>query len=417
MRGRATAPLGSVQRHHRRPYAALVCGQGVRRAFALLLAPLLVAGCFGGGDEAQPPVEIETASNGTTAENATLPDGRGVSSGNLETNRTEAGAGGMEHKHDYWQGAEQVTLYDERVGLSFLPFFPDGEGSSPKGVAYVKLRNGTLVYEGTARVTVTISAPRVFTQDDPAPPAITLQYRTAADADWRESVPLTLGEPFEVEVQPKETDMPHSTWSLWLWRLTGDRYLENVHVNIVAHKGREVVDWPGHPDFYADRPHRIVLDADVTTVIKGFPENTMYEGNDWELPEKLISHGTERVEVWTNITAVRATSPTAAEPLAFYLNYHNATDLGFEGIFNYVEDAEGRNDKTSYHFVVPVDPAGMDAPYQPSSRWGFRLEAGYGAGPLAGVPIPFAGGGGCTDCASYEIDYHITVVAYAAPEV
>lgn len=381
----------------------------------LLLLPGALAGCFGGDDS--PGEEAPQAVANESATTAQLPDGRGQSAGNLETNKTEEGVGGVEHKHDYWQGQEQVVLFQDDVTLSFIPLFPDGEGSTPKGVAYVKLPSDRQVFEGTEKVTVLVGAPTLRGAEIPNPPQVTLQYRSAADADWREPVPIAYGAALEIPVEPKETDMPHSTFSLWVFRITSDRPAVAasgvVNVTVTAHKGREVVDWPGHPDFYGDKAYRVVLDKDVTTHIRGFPENVFYEGNDWAVPDLLISHGTARVEVWTNITSAKATSPTVADPVSFYLNMHNATQVGFENdIFNWFDDADGRNDLASYHFVVPVSDVGMDGPYQPASRWGFRLEAGYGASAVKDV-VPF---GGCGDCASYDIDYHVTVIAYPPAE-
>ena len=380
----------------------------------LLVLPLLLAGCFGGGGE------VETAdtpeANGTPTDPPALPDGRGTSAGSIETNKTEEGVGGVDHKHDYWEGQDTVMLYQDDITLSIFPTFPDGPGTTPKGVAYVKLPPGRLVYEGAEKVTVLVGTPEVAfgLAEDPSPAGLNMQVRTAADTDWRPAVPITYGTPLDIPVSPKETDMPHSTTSLWVFRLVAERGLFSVvNVTITTSRGGDVVDWPGHPDFYADnKTHRVVMDSDVTTHINGFPENMFYENpKGWAAPTFLISHGTKRLEIWANVSGTTATSPTAAEPVSYVLNWHNASKADFEGdIFNYVEDAEGKNDLKSYHFRLEVDEGGMDGPYQPSSRWGFRLEAGYGNDAATGLPIPFAGG--CTDCASYDVSYHLTIIAY-----
>lgn len=380
----------------------------------LLVLPLALAGCFGGDDPVEP---AETPPvNQTPEEPPALPDGRGTSAGSIETNATEQGVGGVEHKHDYWQGQETAVLYQDDVVLSIFPTFPDGQGTMPKGVAYVKLPDGKLVYEGADRVSFLAGPPDVpfGRAPDPAPPGLMMQYRTAADTEWRPATALTYGTPFEIPVGPTETDMPHSTTSLWVFRLVAERggFEERVNVTITAYRGGDVVDWPGHPDFYADKAERVLLDEDVTTHINGFPDNMFYENpKGWAHPTYLVSHGTKRLEIWANVSGTTATTPTAAEPVSYVLNWHNATKAEFEGdIFNYVTDAEGKNDLKSYHFTLEVDPTGMDGPYQPSSRWGFRIEAGYGNPAIADLPIPFAGG--CTDCASYDVSYHLTIIAY-----
>ena len=58
--------------------------------------------------------------------------------------------------------------------------------------------------------------------------------------------------------------------------------------------------------------------------------------------------------------------------------------------------------------VLNVTPESMDGPYQPTSRWGFRLDAGFGSpAAVPGVPVV-----GFSDGASYDVSYHIKVVAY-----
>lgn len=383
---------------------------------ALLLVPAL-AGCFGGGDEPIPvgdDSDLDPAGNRTFADNATLPDGRGESAGLKETNVTEEGVGGVEHKHDYWNGAESVTLFQRNVGLSFLPFFPNGEGSNPASVGYVKLPEGMLVYEGADRVSVLVASPTVRGAANPSPPAVMMQVRTAVDSDWRDAEAVTFDAPMEVAVSPQETDMPHSTHSLWMWRFTADNgYLQSLNVTITAHRGRDVVDWPGHPDFYATSAERVVFDGESDAVMKAFPDNSMYEDDDWAHPDKLISHGTGLLRVWANITSF--SSRTGAPATHFYLNYHNASEGDFEAIFNEVADARGENNLESYYFEVPVDHGGMDGPYQPQSRWGFRLEAAVGGvAPVGGIPFL---SGGCGDCDAYEMTYTLKIVAVRADEV
>lgn len=377
---------------------------------AVLLATLLLsAGCFGKDDEPADPLATAAPAANDSASNATLPDGRGESLGNKETNRTEAGVGGVEHRHDYWAGREQVVVLQQDVAFAPFPFFPDGQGTPPKGVAYLTLPEGMLVYEGAEKVTLVVKpAPVRGVAPSPAPPALTVQYRTAADAEWREPAALPYEQPFEVQVEPQETDMPHSTVSLWNFRLVADRpstSAERVNVTVTAYRGRDVADWPGHPDFYAETSERVVLDRAVTTHVYGFPENTFYEGMDaYEVPDKLISYGTGVVDVYVNVTRFTATLPVS--PTEYILYVHNATDLGIVCCPEGYQDVNGKNDLASYHFQVPVDVPGMDSPYQPHSRWGFYLAARVGA------PVPVAHG--FTDGASYDVEYHMTIIARKA---
>ncbi len=63
-----------------------------------------------------------------------------------------------------------------------------------------------------------------------------------------------------------------------------------------------------------------------------------------------------------------------------------------------------KNDLATYQFAVPVDDVGMDGPYQPASRWGFRAMATFA--DVEGVV------GFCPGCFPYDIEYDIEVVAY-----
>ncbi len=374
-------------------------------AIALMVSSLAMAGCIGPKAEPKDDTLDESATN-ESGGNTTLPDGRGESLGNLETNKTEEGSGGIDHKHDYWKGREQVVVFEDIVGFFPEPVYPDGEGSDPKSVAYVKLPNTTLVYEGTNKLSVVASNPTLFDQADPQAPALFLQYRSAADADWRDPVSMPYDTPLDFAVLPKETDMPHSTLSLWVFRITTDRPTwSDFELTITAHKGQDVVDWPGHPDFYADKNERKVADnKHVSTHMSGMAEGYLYDaGSSWAQPDKLISYGTSKLVVIINIT--NAQSQFGAAATGFFLEVHDATIIGPEIRFGdrYFE-RDDANDLRTYVFEVPVDPAGMDGPYQPASRWGFRAMATF-------ADIDAAGLGLCPGCFSYDIEYDLTVIA------
>ena len=398
-------------------------------AVALLAFSLALAGCLRGGDP--PEVNDTPVINETTEQNATLPDGRGESAGLLETNKTEEGVGGVEHKHDYWKGQDRVVLLDRPVSVSCPPCMPDGEGSQPKSVAYVKLGAlpgatedaenddgvpeegaSAMVYEGAASVEILFQTPFVLTADAPAPhpspPALFVQYRSAADADWQAPLPVTYGTPVVVEVTPEMTDMPHSTRSLWVFRISTDRPESiDVPMQVTVVKGRDVVDWPGHPDFYADKPSRVVMQQHVTTRMSGLESAFLYDsGGTWANPEKLISWGTKEITVIVNVTS--ATNAYGAEPTGYFLEVHDATIIGPEITFgSRHSEINGANDLKTYEFAIAVNETGMDGPYQPASRWGFRLMATF-----ADFDLPTGGGIGlCPGCFPYDIEYDIVVIA------
>ncbi len=386
----------------------------VARAAVVVLATLvLLSGCIGPKDKGVKPAALNAANN-TTNQTAVLPDGRGESLGNLETNKTENGTGGQQHKHDYWKGAESVTIFSGDVSFFPTPLFPDGQGSQPKSVAYVKLPNTSFVFEGSDLVTLNAKQgqacldPTLPCAPDAAPPKLHLEYRSAADSSWRDAGDLAFGSPTKIPVQPKETDMPHSVLSLWVFRVTTDNpSLSSVNLTIVTHKGREVVNWPGHPDFYADSDVRVVAqNKHVKTHMSGAAEAELYDqGGTWASPDKLISYGTGKLLVIVNVSS--AVTQTGQSPTGFFLEVHNATIIGPEVEFgDRYGDKDKKNDLKHYEFEVPVDGAGMDSPYQPASRWGFRVMATY-----AELPDNPVANGLCPGCFSYDIEYDLTVIA------
>lgn len=382
------------------------------RALVLALAALLLAaGCIGAKKEDGPPA---APVNKTEAHNVTLPDREGVCSGCVETNKTvNSTVDGKDHKHDYWKGRETVTIFQNDVGFFPLPVFPDGEGSQPRSVAYVKLPNSSLVYEGSDSVTLLGQEGSACPVDpagpcapNPVPNKFHLEYRSAADAAWRDAGELASGTPLKITVLPKESDMPHSVLSLWVFRITTENpSITTLNLTITTHKGRDVVNWPGHPDFYADGDVRVVaMNKHVKTHMSGIAESFLYDqGGTWAAPDKLISYGTGKLLVFINVTSF--STQTGQPPTGFFLEVHNATIIGPEVTFGArYHDKDKKNDLKSYVFEVPVDGAGMDGPYQPASRWGFRTMATYAEIPVADIGL-------CPGCFAYDIEYDLTVLA------
>lgn len=389
-----------------------------RRALALLLSLLAptvsLAGCFNsGGGDGDDDLDQTNMTGNQGAPNATLPDDRGEAIAFQETNKTEEGLGGVEHKHDYWKGETRAVVFSDTVFFSFIPVYPDGPGSNPRSVAYIKLPQPNLVYEGATSVEVLVESVDVEGVAHPMAPALTLTYRTASGDGFQDGPALAIGSPAILPVSAKETDMPHSVSSLWAFRIATDRpeWFSTAKVTITAVKGSEVVDWPGHPEFYTDSSQRVVVDKDFKVHRAGLDELMLYgAASTWVAPDKLISYGTGRLDVFINIT--RAVASNGAEPKGFFLEYHNATILDAENRFNErLDDEEKGREFThkDYHFVIEVDPNGMDGPYQPKSRWGFRPVATF-----AELPDNPVANGLCPGCFAYDIEYHMTIIATKA---
>ena len=386
---------------------------------ALALVTLPLAGCI-----AEEPTGTGLTPTNATDEDTplTTPDGRGEFAAFKETNRTEEGLGGVEHAHDYWLGRDRVVIGEIESGLIPFPLTPaDGNGKQyTPGTAIADFQppQPNLVYEGTATLEVVMNRVSLLTPGavrDSAPdhPAanFNFQYLTAKDSpgEWREGGPLPVGQPVIIQVAPDEVDMPHATGSLWAFRFYTDEPTAVVfNATITVVRGEEVEEWPGHPDFYADKTHRVVLDKDAQTKAYGIAKYLVTgEDTSWNHPEKLISYGTRELHVFVNFTKIEGLQ----QPTKFYLDFHNATIVPGIGDFDpaqtriYDEGTDGK----SYHFVIGpehVNDGGMDSPYQTMSRWGFRvlgeLEDAAGNPNCLGL---------ASSCLEYIVDYHMTIIA------
>jgi hypothetical protein len=146
--------------------------------------------------------------------------------------------------------------------------------------------------------------------------------------------------------------------------------------------------------------------------MSGAAESFLYDqGGTWAAPDKLISYGTGKLVVIINVTSF--STQTGAAPTGFFLEVHNATIIGPEVTFGErFGEKDKKNDLKHYEFNVPVDGAGMDGPYQPASRWGFRVMATFAQIPVSN-PVASAL---CPGCFSYDIEYDLTVLAIHDPK-
>ena len=360
-----------------------------------------LAGCIGGNDDE--PIETEnTNQTQGLPDNATVaPDGRGDISAFKETNKTETGMGGQMHAHDYWQGKERldsVAWIDG--GLIPFPVTPckKSDGSCTAGGSGETYPPGTaiadfdlaappemgMIYEGTQKVEVKLVKLNSLADDTPPNPAgkVYFDYLAANDepGQFRKGGELTLDQPFVIDIEPTDADMPHQTKSLWIFRIYSNTEMVTFGFNITISlvRGYDVVNWPPHPDLYADRPTRVVYEGPQDIGSKGSIDSLLY-GSDagWLHPEKVISWGTDRVEV--TITNVQFTpdTPVAPPPKGFVFEYHNASKPPLLGNGEQgVRMEDPTSDGTTYRFVIDLTEDrgdAMDTPYAQYSRWGFRL--------------------------------------------
>lgn len=406
----------------------------MRRLVALALAAFIaLAGCMRPG--AEEPVDAQSeASAETNVSREALPDERGGEFAAFnETNATEEGVGGIDHRHDYWQGRDRVAIIEEDVHM-FSCCYTTKPGARS---GFFEIEPGALVYEGTGKVVVTLSEPvrrscgavitmfdgdgpvctdRYAPIDDPAggPAGLHLLVRDAMGTELVDMGEIGWNAPFEIKItDARQTDMPHATNTLWDFEFASDDMtLSTIRfhllIEVVREGDREIPQWPGHPEFYADVTERLVLDLQDATTVEDGP-NTLIDPNAprpaYHAPEKLVSWGTHTLHVYANITDVRTDNP-ALTPGAWALRWHNASG----GI-----DEESLDEHTGavreLSWKLRVDNGSMDNPYAPSSRWGFQVVGYFNVGAEP-ADIWFSCSG---FCASYEIVYDLKVVASSIP--
>jgi hypothetical protein len=167
----------------------------------------------------------------------------------------------------------------------------------------------------------------------------------------------------------------------------------NTNVTITIVKGYDVVNWPPHPDLYADHPVRTVFDGPVKLQSQGTVDANVW-GSDagWVHPQKVISWGTDGVDV--TITNVQFSSNLPVTPSGWVFEYNNASKpplLGNGAQYSGRLKDAGSDGKT-YHFTIDLtkdDGQAYDTPYAQYSRWGFRLVPQFDEGQSVCPDDPF----------------------------
>lgn len=392
------------------------------------LLGVYASGCIGAKD----PVTAANFTNKTPTTNATCFDSCTKIVAFNETNKTETGAGGVDHTHDYWAGKSRMTIMTRPVAMR-----PAGATSSVayKAVTDFHPPQGAFVYEGTASVEITLTsptrhacvweagtlggypyctdtinnltpAPNVPPIADPTggPSGLTLRYKHASASDWLDGGPIVFDKPLSIKVtDPKQNDMPHVTSSAWEFEILSpneqDRTLSfTVKVDLVRGVG-PIPLWPGHPNFYADNHARTVLDTEAVAC-DGSTSCALPDAKDAKpvKAQKLISYGTRTLYVWINISSVFDPNPALAVD-NWFLWHWNTT--GRDNITNPFDKTTHGATIMKHAWILPVDDNGMDSPYADGSKWTFQL-----GGALYKAGLSCYGG-----CADWYAKYHITVIA------
>lgn len=390
------------------------------RLGVLFAAALVLSGCVGGGGGAPVAKSADDASNATNASRQQMPEGRaGAFAAFNETNKTEVGAGGADHRHDYWNGKDRVTLLHGSFGMNTLIYTTGAVVVS----APLVLPKGAFVFEGTGAVEITLSGPGrractgfyafgdpvcsdTGTGTRPADPMggaseLHLWYRDPT-SEWKDAGPVVWGKATRVAItDPKFTDMPHSTSTLWSFEARSSAAADSTltfdaNIDITRAPG-EIPLWPGHPNFYADGHTRVVLQKHVKQSDAGaggsVSQIQSFTPDAFANAEKLVSYGTRSLFVRVNFTKLDNSEPLE-KPTGWILDFHNAS-------MRANSTSPFRANATTM-WTLRVGDDGMDSPYATSSRWAFHVS------PVVSNPVVSCSGSGC---AQYDAEFDLTVIA------
>lgn len=311
---------------------------------ALVVLALLVAGCA--SEPAAPAAVPEEPLLVTEANDAeSLTD---------EAFRMQA------HQHDYWGGAERLTVLEAtRPDQTFFvaPFW---------GVTLVP-EPGQVVPQGTSRVEVTVSWTDGTAKHYTAPE---LWVRTAADHEPVLVGPVEQGQTLVLDATLAHADLPHQTLSAWRfeWRIRpGPGSLiwwdGEVNMKAVAVRGLEIPVYPPHPDLWDGAESRDLLDGGQSF---GFWRGDPVDGGNCygQCPE--IHRPGDGLVVPYDATTVEVVFEQSSESVTeMGLRFHAADTREF----TVLEPAETQGAARVYR--IPVTTGMGDSPYATQSLWEF----------------------------------------------
>jgi hypothetical protein len=378
----------------------------MRQLLSLLAFVTLLTGAFAGclGEDDDPDAEAREAER-LAAEKAALEAAeQPVDDGSQEAN---ASLGEQDHIHDYWMGAERVTLMDEDIAMDpfrtlAFTFMNTAMGTPGVGGHFFELPEGSIVYEGTGQLELLV------TWSDPTITGMGASYRSAESETFSAEVPLASGEPLVVEVTPGMCDMPHAKSSRWMFWLSpaqaGQSMAGTFHVKVDVVKTRDPTLFPGHPDLFGDANTLTLFDGSGQSAQTSFVQDfvsiaTQERTDDSIISEKVVPMDTLSMTANLTITSAQAGVGNVADVWVEYrpadsFRYYRAQLLASD-------EAAG-----TYQFGWPVEMAQTDSPYAKQSQWHFRVRAtsdptGQGDMQLRGI-------------SDVQIDYDMVVVAYDA---
>lgn len=380
-------------------FSAPTWWEGVRLLPLLLTALVLLAGCV----TEEPAAEaIPSAPEGSAA-----PGDAAVDDGSRPMN---ASVGAMPHMHDYWEGRERVTLFDDVIdptqnGDPFQnvePLFVDKEAKA--GRTAWRLPDGKIVYEGTGKMELTA------TWDDPKVTSLAMEYRSADAQEWAAPVSLPQGKAITLDITPRMTDMPHTKTSRWFFAFeTADQpgaALGPFHLKIDIVRVEDITRFPGHPALFEGKSEMVIEDGDHAHAEVSYARRAPQlatEGNFQEktiAPSRVVPMETKAMRIELDILEATSTPGVVADVSLFYHGadttfYGHPTILPIEGSF--------ASKRLVYQIPVTMDQT--DSPYAETSQWLFFVEPTSKLTGQAQEPTC----GGCTDV---SIKYHLKAIVY-----
>lgn len=367
------------------------------RALPPAILALLLAGCA--TPEAGP---VPTADpNGTAlagSPEASVDDG---------TKPMPADVGHMPHMHDYWEGRERVTLFDDTLDPTanedpFMPLYRAFGGGV--GMHAWRLPDEKIVMEGTGQMDIAAS------WSDPAVTSLGVMWRVGASAEWSETVPLPNGETVTLEVTPAMTDMPHTSTSRWDFLFvpadSPGMLLGPFDLKVDIVKLRDIMLFPGHPELFEGKPEKLLHDLEHEHAEVSYPQRAPNVVTQGEFGEKTVTPANivpmETLAMRVEVTILDATAtPGEVTGIRFFYRGADTSYLGHP----YVIPLEGSLDDGFLAYQFPVTMEQTDSPYAKESQWLFFVEP---VTKFTGEPDePECGG--CTDV---SIRYHLKIVAY-----
>lgn len=323
------------------------CGAAMRASVLALVAALLLAGCLGSAETPPPASGRETVT--LTAPDAVAPE--------------SMASGDRWHVHDYWGGAERLTVTEasDETGMSC------GGCDQPFPFTSVRPAPKEVVPQGASRVLVTVSWQETDGSDHGP---VTLWVKTAADAELMPLRVVESGDTVEIETTNDMDDPPHQVLSLWQFGLGtegpgGDYSFRGTITFLVeAVRGLPIPEYPPHPDLWDGASELPLMDeSGGTQLMYQHDGNTNCQNGC--LGRVVPSDGQVVPYDATEVVVTLTYGPGV--PATLGLAYHAADTWDLAPL----EGKPVGPDAVEYR--IPVTVQNGDSPYARQSLWEFEV--------------------------------------------